>query len=292
MTGYSARDVSRILGVSPARLRTWERTGLVRASLPPAAQDAEPVFAFRDLVGIKSVLALLGHGIPLRRIRATVERVRARLPEVPEPIGALRIWIEGSRRVVVRHAGRLVEPDGQIVLDLGPQETDGALPLALRRAPGEAPEPSTAADWFERGCSLDTARATWGEAIAAYERAIALEPGFADAHCNLGTVYYNQGRRALARACYERALELDPDHVEAHFNVANLLEEEERNEAALQHYKAAMRADPMYADVQLNLALLYEKLGLRRKAREHWRRYLQLDPGGAWADIARKHLVD
>jgi tetratricopeptide (TPR) repeat protein len=305
VTGYSSREIARIFGLSAARLRTWERKGLVRPALrrveraaPAAEPETEAVFGFQDLVRIKTVLALLGGGVPLRRIRESVESVRTRLPEIDEPLRALRLWHEGSRRVVVRHAGRLVEPSGQVVLDLGRASSAnagaGASPQPLRApaAPPADAEPATASAWFERGCQLDLERPTWTEAIRAYERAIELEPAFADAHCNLGTVYYNQGRRALARACYERTLELEAEHVEAHFNLANLLEEEERNEAALRHYKAAMRADPLYADVQLNLALLYEKLGLRRKAREHWRRYLQLEPAGAWAEVARKHLAE
>jgi tetratricopeptide (TPR) repeat protein len=118
------------------------------------------------------------------------------------------------------------------------------------------------------------------------------DPGFADAHCNLGTAHYNQGERDRARACYEEALEHNSEHVEASFNLGNLLEEEGQREAALSRYKVATRADPFFPDAQLNLALLYEKLQLPRKAREHWRRYLQLVPDGSWAEIARQHLAE
>jgi len=290
--GYSVHDAARICKLSSARLRYWERTALVRPSL---TVDAAPAFGFRDLVCIKAVLVLIERGVPLRRIRRSLESVRARVPEMDRPLGALRVWIDGSDRVVVRYDGVLLQPDGQTVLDfrLVPEHSEDVAYLERRRHQTDAePDPETALEWFERGCRLDSEAKTQGEAIAAYERALEADPGFADAHCNLATVHYNQGRRDAARAGYERALALEADHVEANFNLASLCEEEGRSEAALHHYKAAMRADPLYPEVQLNLALLYEKLGLRRKAREHWRRYLQLEPLGTWAEIARKHLAD
>ena len=38
--------------------------------------------------------------------------------------------------------------------------------------------------------------------------ALEIDPDFTDAHCNLGAVLYNDGRRDEARVCFERALQL------------------------------------------------------------------------------------
>jgi tetratricopeptide (TPR) repeat protein len=293
VTTYSLADTARILRISPARLRYWERTELVQRS---ALTNGQPAFGFRDLVCIRTILALLEEGIPLRRIRRSVDRIRERIPEIDQPVGALRVWLEGSSRVVVRHQGALLEPDGQLVLDLElapPTEEDVApLPLPTRQRPDREADFATALEWFERGCQLDSNPETLEEALRAYRSALQADPEFADAHCNLGTVHYNRGERDRARACYEEALRHDSEHVEANFNLGNLLEEAGQREAALRRYKIATRADPLFPDAQLNLALLYEKLELPRKAKEHWRRYLQLVPEGSWSDIARQHLVD
>jgi hypothetical protein len=245
---------------------------------------------------MRTILALLEDGIPLRRIRRSVDRIRERIPELDQPLGALRVWVEGSGRVVLRHEGALLEPDGQLVLDFElapPSEEDVApLPLPRRTAADQGRDFATALDWFERGCQNDSRPETLEEAIRAYRCALDADPEFSDAHCNLGTVYYNRGERNRARECYEEALKHDPEHVEANFNLGNLLEEAGQREAALSRYKLAMRADPLFPDAQLNLALLYEKLELRRKAKQHWRRYLQLMPEGSWAEVARQHLLD
>ena len=79
VTAYSLRDAARFFGLSPARLRYWERNALVRA-------PASGAFGFRELVCIKTILVLLDHGVPLRRIRRTVEEVRERIPELDQPV--------------------------------------------------------------------------------------------------------------------------------------------------------------------------------------------------------------
>ena len=291
VNAYTLADVARICRVAPARLRYWKRTALLE---PRGVADARPAFGFRDLVGVKTVVDLLDRGVPLRRIRHSVQTLRERVPGLDRPLEALCVWPENSERVVARDCGRLFEPDGQLMLDFSqarPAGREVARLEELRRRNADAQEPvHSALDSFERGCELDSDRATYGEAIEAYVRAIEVDPDFADAHCNLGSVYFNQDRRSAAKACFARAIELQPRHLEAHLNLGTLLEEEGCNTLALQHYKVAFKTDPLSADTQVSLALVYDKLGLRRKGREHWRRYLQIAPEGAWAEMACKRL--
>jgi tetratricopeptide (TPR) repeat protein len=283
VTAYTLGDVARICGVSRRRLRYWERTALVG---PLSHDDDKTAFDFRALVSVRTIVGLLARGVPLRRIRSSVEAVRARIPEL-EPLPVLRTW-GGSERIVLRHQGVLMEPGGQLVLDLS-GEVEGAVESLGDRGAGERARRAALA-WFERGCELDTDRATYEAAADAYRQAIEADPDFADAHCNLGSVYFNQDRRDRARASFERAVELEPSHVEANLNLGTLREEEGADEAALCHYRAALESDPGYPDTHVSLALVYEKLQLPRTALAHWRRYLQLDPLGSWADLARRRL--
>lgn len=287
---YTLRDAARILRVSPARLRYWERTDLVEGQ---ADVDDRYLYEFRDLLCVRGILTLLEQGVPLRRIRRHVELLRQRLPEIDDPIRSLRVWVEGSERLVIRHDGLLLEPDGQLVLDFSSEEeARDAAPLA-EIGPAVQRELSSeeeAEACFARGCQLDGDEATFDEAIKCYMAGISLQPDFADCHCNLGAVHYNRGKRTIARRCFERCLEIDSQHIEANFNLANLMEEEGADELALHHYQVALAADPLYPDLHINLALLSEKLGQSAPARRHWRRYLQLDANGAWADVARRKL--
>jgi Tfp pilus assembly protein PilF/DNA-binding transcriptional MerR regulator len=282
--GYTIPEVARICRVSPARIRYWKRTRLFES-----ARGGQP-FGFRDLVSVRTVVDLIDRGVPLRRIRRSLAAVSSRIPELELPITALRHRPHAAARLAVHHDGVWVEPNGQTLFDF-------PLPASVPQGVAAPIAPAwrdfarrLAAEWFERGCQLDSERSTYAAAIAAYERALALDPGCADTHCNLGSVYFNQNRRSLARASYDRALALAPDHLEAHLNLATLFEEEGQDAAALRHYRRALALAPFLPDTHVSLALLYERLGLRRRSRGCWRRYLQLAPSGAWAEIARGRL--
>ena len=281
MTAYTLGDVARICGVSHRRLRYWERIALVPAS-PRAGRQTS--FDFRALVSVRRIVGLLQRGVPLQRIRSGVAAVRERIPEL-EPLPAMHAWGELGK-LVVRHDGVLMEPEGQLLLELSP----GARVESLAAVRSGERARQVALEWFERGCVLDTDRETYEEALIAYRRAVEADPDFADAHCNLGSVYFNMDRRKQARVCFERAVEVQPGHVEASLNLGTLWEEEGADEAALRHYRAALELDPVFPDTHVSLALVYEKLALPRTARAHWRRYLMFDPAGAFAEMARQRL--
>src|SRR3990172_3299751 len=95
---YSIRDAARILKLSPERLRYWEKTGLVA---PARAEDGRALYGFRDLVCVKTVLVLLENGVPLRRIRRSIEAIRERVPELDRPLEALRVWLQESAPLVL-----------------------------------------------------------------------------------------------------------------------------------------------------------------------------------------------
>ncbi len=317
MSTYSLNDAANILKVSPRRLRHWKRTALahslagtgatgeagedareIDAPIRPTIAADEPVadipadamrpdFDFRDLVCVRAMLALVDRGISVRRIGRAVSVLQENIPDLDDPLAALRLWSDGSGRIVVEHEGVLIEPEGQMVLDFGEAEAAAATPAPLAARSETATEFTSDADrvmaLFERGCSLDSDPATYDEARRVYEECVEPDPNFADAHCNLGAVLYNAGSREPARRAFERCLELNERHVEGHFNLANLLEEGGCDEMALAHYRSALRADPFYAELHINMALLYERLAQTKVALDHWRRYPQLDPGGGWS---------
>ena len=62
-----------------------------------------------------------------------------------------------------------------------------------------------------------------GEAIDAYRRAIAIDPGHANAHDNLGVLLRASGEPQQAEAAYRTALQLNPAHIDAWTNLGILL---------------------------------------------------------------------
>jgi tetratricopeptide (TPR) repeat protein len=58
------------------------------------------------------------------------------------------------------------------------------------------------------------------EAIGHYERALRIQPDYAEAHYNLGIALEKLGRTAEAIAHYEQALRIKPDFVQAQTSLA------------------------------------------------------------------------
>ena len=91
------------------------------------------------------------------------------------------------------------------------------------------------------------------DAVKCYRQAIALQPGIAVAHYNLGIALNELGRPDEAVASYESALAIRPEFAEAHHNLANALSELGKRDEAIAHYSRAVAIRPEYAEAYRNL---------------------------------------
>lgn len=274
MQGYSAKDVGRLLGMSPGELRGYVRAGLLS---PERGDRGELRFTFQDLVFLRSARGLTEARLPPRRIRRALTALRERLPD-GSPLAAVRLGAEGSRIVVEDGTGRWQPESGQILLDFG--EAEGSAPRRPASAPGAFPavrgaEPEFASEqWFELGCELEGQSPE--EAIAAYRRAIAIEPSHADAHVNLGRLLHEAGDPEDAASHYEAALAARADDAIAAFNLGVALEDLRKLPEALLAYQKAARLDSANADAHFNAAALAERLGRTAEALQHLQAYRKL----------------
>ncbi len=214
---FSHRDAARILGVPPRQLRALARAG--------SLSRGDGGYDFLDLRCLRAVLELRARGVPLRRIRDTIERLRSSFPELDRPAASLRLAGPASGRLVVRIRGSLQEPGGQMLLEFG-----AAAEAPVRVLPDEGGRgPDEAVTWFELGCHLDALPGEEEAARRAYRRAVEADPSFADAWCNLGAAEHRLGRRAEAERAWREATRRLPGHVEARLNLAALLDEAGRH---------------------------------------------------------------
>ena len=136
----------------------------------------------------------------------------------------------------------------------------------------------------------DLSSQSLGEALSLYEKAIALDPQFADAYAGyaralvdiLGFAYENLLSSALARQqAYDaagRALELNPETPRA-FAVLGILQAlDGKHEEAIASVEKALMLDPGSADAQLNLAIVLTYAGRHKEALAAMERVLQLNP--------------
>jgi tetratricopeptide (TPR) repeat protein len=127
-------------------------------------------------------------------------------------------------------------------------------------------------------------------AITLYEEILSLDPDYAAACINLGTIYFHLRQYGRAEELYRHATVADPGYVLAYFDLGNVLDELERLDESIAAYRKAVTLSPAYADAHYNLALAYERCGQQRPALRHWRAYVKLDNHGPWADHARGQI--
>jgi Tfp pilus assembly protein PilF len=61
-------------------------------------------------------------------------------------------------------------------------------------------------------------RGLWREAIYRWERAVEIDPSYAEAHNNLAIAYEHEGQLSKARAAYQKAVELAPNNAQIRQN--------------------------------------------------------------------------
>jgi tetratricopeptide (TPR) repeat protein len=275
VTGYTTRDISRLMGLSPAQVRSFVRSGLLSPERGPGRRLS---FSFADLVFLKAAKELLSSRIGPRRIRRALAKLRAELPE-GRRLAGLQLAAEGGRLIVDDGQRRWQPESGQILFDFEVAELARKVaPLARRAfrraAAGPREKEISAEEWYAWGCELEAAAPA--EAREAYQRALALEPEHPDANVNLGRLLHEEGFPAEAEAHYRRALEARPDDATAAFNLGVALEDSKRNAEALAFYERAAELDPNHADAHFNAANLCEKAGDPAAALRHLKSYRRL----------------
>ncbi|HET9480912.1 MAG TPA: tetratricopeptide repeat protein [Candidatus Polarisedimenticolia bacterium] len=131
------------------------------------------------------------------------------------------------------------------------------------------------------------------EAEAEYRRALAIAPGHARTHYNLGTLLEATGRQAEAIASYAEAARLDPSYAEAHHNLGVLLEKAGRAEEAVRAFRRAVEARHTNAASHYGLASVLEKGGDVDGAIASYRAAIELEPDdlAALNDLGRLLLA-
>lgn len=280
MNNFNRADVLRILHITPRQLSGWQRAGLVAVG---------ETFSFFDLLQLKKVRDLREQKVRPAVIRESLLAMRAAVSGIENPLVEAGSFSMGTR-VAFRHQGKALDPiDGQFVMDF---EETGNVVLQGRAEPEVHPilSPETAADFFARGVELEEDPGSQKEAITAYHKVLEIDPNFAPAHINLGTLYYNTQEYASAEHHYRKAIECDPRYALAYFDLGNVLDETGRIREAIQAYNTALQLAPTYADAHYNIALAYERIREPRRALRHWRAYAKLDKSGPWAVHARMQV--
>ena len=231
-------------------------------------QDEEGLFGFRDLVAAREAASLYRDGAEEREIVASMAEVRRRRGAVPSQVHFTR------------------GEDGEIILASGDTRIglDGQMQLDLPRA-----DNPTVDELFEAAEDAETA-GEWYAAERLYKRCEDLDRTDPIIPFNLANVLREEKRHGEARLELQRALQIDPKFAEAWYNLADLAQIDEDFAQAKSYLLRAVAIDSDYADAFYNLGHVHYKLGELEEAGRHWARYLEFDQSSEWGKIARDGL--
>ena len=122
------------------------------------------------------------------------------------------------------------------------------------------------------------------QAISEYERALQINPNYAEAHNNLGLVLIREGTLERAIAHCRKALDIEPVYPEARNNLALAFVQLGRLDEAIAECRTALKEDPKYPEAQVNFGNALLRQGRPEEAIEHYQRALEIRP-----DFAEAH---
>jgi TolB-like protein/Tfp pilus assembly protein PilF/predicted Ser/Thr protein kinase len=114
-------------------------------------------------------------------------------------------------------------------------------------------------------------------AIAAAEKALAIDDTLADAHAAIGSASQDLWDWERVEREFKRSLEINPNEVIAHQWYGLYLSSTGRSDQALAHFKQAVELDPLNLTAQTNLATGYENARQYDRALEQFKKTLEID---------------
>ena len=116
------------------------------------------------------------------------------------------------------------------------------------------------------------------EAIAHFQKALQLQPDFADARSNLGGALLQKGRTGEAMAQFQKASEIEPNDALTRYNLGSALFKSGRLDEAIAQFQSALELRPEFAEACAKLGMARLQKGQEDEAIAHFRKAVQLNP--------------
>jgi tetratricopeptide (TPR) repeat protein len=150
--------------------------------------------------------------------------------------------------------------------------------------------------YAEAHCNLGSAFLRLGQleqAAISCRQAVSIDPSFAPAHNTIGNVLRSQGKLHEAAESYQRAILLKPNDASAHNNLACVLLEQRRLDEAIASFEKAILLEPANADALCNLGVALKAQGKLDQANLCFQQSVACNPDFAeaytnWASVLRE----
>jgi tetratricopeptide (TPR) repeat protein len=96
-------------------------------------------------------------------------------------------------------------------------------------------------------------------AIACFEKAIQINPTYADAHCNLGSTFIRKNQLKDAILAYKEAIDIDPNFAQPYFNLGIIFNNIGKTDEAIACFQSAVDLVPNWVEAKQYLGKLLER---------------------------------
>jgi tetratricopeptide (TPR) repeat protein len=255
----AAREYLIVTQLEPAVAEAYASLGLVYNAQADFKQSAQALERARKLKpGLRGVDLYLGLDYlklhePVRAVPYLERAVRIEptSKQAQRSLGSA-LWNAGETAralVQLEKANRLFAEDADTLFALGEayrKASDQEIDKVLAGATGTALIHQVYGDIY----SIEQA---WPKAIGHYQRAIDLDPHWAEAHLGLGDIYMKQGKLAEAEREFNRELQANPRSAAAKGKLAEIALLDDRIQDALTMLDTALQLGPVEAVSALGL---------------------------------------
>ncbi len=191
--------------------------------------------------------------------------------ETGEPVNALREFARAAELLPEDKDAQIKAGNFMLLAGLY-QDAKGLGERMLARTPDSVEAQILIANALAAGKKMD-------DAIAAFQKAIDMDPKRAGTYADLGAAEVLRGDRVKAEAAFEKALELDPNSVKVQIAVANFRWAQGNLPEAERSLKRALELDPKNLIASRAIATLYTTTGRPQLAETHLKTIAELSPG-------------
>jgi len=127
----------------------------------------------------------------------------------------------------------------------------------------------------------------YNAALSDLNRAIELNPKFAESYLNRGIVFDNLREFDKAILDFNYAIHLEPEYAEAYYNRGHLFQARRKFDLAIADYLSTIEIEPVHKQAHYTLGELYIKLKQFDKCIPHFTKVIEVNPDNYWANYWR-----
>jgi len=107
---FNARQVSELTGITRKQAIYWDKSGLVKPSVAPAAgRGSRRLYSYADIVALKAVKSMRDGGLSLQKIRRCVLYLRSHMPDVSQPLTFCSLIAAGETIYLLQDEDTMVD---------------------------------------------------------------------------------------------------------------------------------------------------------------------------------------